>query len=103
MSRGSGFLFKKGLKKKREINQQYFKIVHLHFLKSEFNFRALEVVGRVSETQLQVSENYNFLMEVKALIVIHVVPSGQTIDQHSISIWLSSWCYMCTVHMHGKG
>ena len=41
---------------KREINQQDFKIVYLHFVN---NFHSLEVVNRVSETQLQVSGNSN--------------------------------------------
>ena len=44
----------KQVKDKRDIDQQYFKIVGLHFAKSEQFFC---VVDRVSETQLQVSEN----------------------------------------------
>ena len=44
------------LKIKCDINQQYLKTVNLHFVKSEF-FHSLEVVDRVSETQLQVDEN----------------------------------------------
>ena len=38
--------------KKREINEPDFKIVDLHFVKSNY-FHSLEVVDRVSETQLQ--------------------------------------------------
>ena len=41
---------------KYDINQQYLKTVDLLFVKSE-NFNSLEVVDRVSETQLQVGEN----------------------------------------------
>ena len=37
-------------------NQQDSKIVDLHFVN---NFHSLEVVDRVSETQLQVGENLN--------------------------------------------
>ena len=41
------------------MNQQDFKIVDPYFVKSEYNFPSLEVVDRVSETQLQGSENSN--------------------------------------------
>ena len=44
------------LKIKCDINQQYLKTVDLH-LSSLNNFHSLEVVNRVSETQLQVGEN----------------------------------------------
>ena len=44
------------LKIKCDINQQYLITVDLHFVKSEY-FHSLEVVDRVSETQLQVGEN----------------------------------------------
>ena len=40
---------------KHDINQQSFEIVSLHFVKSEL-FHPLEVVDRVSETQLKVGE-----------------------------------------------
>ena len=43
-------------KLKCDINQQYLKTVDLHFVKSN-NFHSLEVVDRVSETQLHVGEN----------------------------------------------
>ena len=43
------------LKIKYDINQQYLKTVDLHFVKSKLF--SLEVVDRVSETQLQVGEN----------------------------------------------
>ena len=43
---------------KCDINQQDLKRVDLHFGKFEF-FHSLEVVDRVSETQLQVGENSN--------------------------------------------
>ena len=46
------------LRIKRDINQQDFKIVDTHFSNLN-NFHSLEVVGRVSETQLQVGENSN--------------------------------------------
>ena len=46
------------LKVKRDINQQDFKIVDLH-LPNLNNFHLLEVVDRVSETQLQVGGNSN--------------------------------------------
>ena len=46
-------------KKKRDINQQYSKIVDLNFFSNLNNFHSLEVVDRVSETQLQVVENSN--------------------------------------------
>ena len=46
------------LKIKHDINQQDFKIDDLHFVKYEY-FHPLEVVDRVSETQIQVSENSN--------------------------------------------
>ena len=42
------------LKRKCDNNQQDFKIVDLHFVKS--NFHSLAVVNGVSETQLQVGE-----------------------------------------------
>ena len=47
------------LKLKRDINQQDFKIVDFHFVKSECQYycHPLEVVARVSETQLQVGDN----------------------------------------------
>ena len=45
------------LKIKCDINQQDLQTVYLHFLKFE-NFHSLEVVDRVSETQLQVGENF---------------------------------------------
>ena len=45
---------------KRDINQQDFKIVDFHHYMSNPNyFHSVEVVNRVSETQLQVSENCN--------------------------------------------
>ena len=44
------------LKVKRDTNEQDFKIVKLYFVKPD-NFHSLEVVDRVSETQLQVDEN----------------------------------------------
>ena len=37
------------------INLRYFKLVDLYFVKSEY-FSSLEVVDRVTETQLQVGE-----------------------------------------------
>ena len=40
---------------KYNINRQDFKIVDLNFVKSH----SLEIVDRVSETQLQVDENFN--------------------------------------------
>ena len=43
------------LKIKYDINQQYWKTF-------ENNFHSLENVDRVSETQLQVGENYDFLI-----------------------------------------
>ena len=46
------------LKIKCDINQQDLKRIDLHFVKMH-NFHALEVVDRVSETQLQVGENSN--------------------------------------------
>ena len=49
------------LKKKCDINQQDLKRVDLHFVKSEL-FSLIEVVDRVSETQLQVSENSNWII-----------------------------------------
>ena len=49
------------LKIKCDINQQDLKTIDLHFLKSE-NFHSLEVVDRVSETQLQVGENSNWII-----------------------------------------
>ena len=45
---------------KREMNHQDFKIVDLNFVKSE-SFLSLEVVNRVSETQLQGRGNSNKL------------------------------------------
>ena len=47
------------LKIKRDINQLYLKRVDIHFVKSESNFYSIEAVDRVSQTQLQVSENFN--------------------------------------------
>ena len=44
------------LKIRYDINQQYLKTVDLHFVNLN-NFHSLEVVDRVSETQLQVGEN----------------------------------------------
>ena len=46
------------LKIKCDINQQYLKTVDLH-LSNLNNFHSLEVVDRVSDTQLQVGENYS--------------------------------------------
>ena len=46
------------VKIKCDIIQQYLKTIHLHFVKLNLNnFNSLEVVDRVSETQLQVGEN----------------------------------------------
>ena len=42
-----------------DINQQDLKRVDLHFFSNLNNFLLLEVVDRVSETQLQVGENSN--------------------------------------------
>ena len=47
------------LKIKCDINQQDLKRVDLHFVK---NFHSLEVVDRISETQLQVGENSNWIV-----------------------------------------
>ena len=44
------------LKMKGDINQQYLKTV-TSILSNSNNFHSLEVVDRVSETQLQVGEN----------------------------------------------
>ena len=44
------------LKIKCGMNQQYLRSVDPHFVKSEI-FKSLEVVDRVSETQIQVGEN----------------------------------------------
>ena len=46
------------LKIKLDFNQQNLKIVDLHLIKSEY-FHSLEVVNRISETQLQVGKNSN--------------------------------------------
>ena len=46
------------LKIRCDINQQSLKIGRHHFVKKNF-FRSLEVVDRMSETQLQVSEKFN--------------------------------------------
>ena len=51
----------KKLKIKCKINQQYLNIFDLHFVKSD-NFHSLEVVDRVSETQLQVGENSDWII-----------------------------------------
>ena len=45
------------LKIKCDINRQYLKTVDLH-LSNLNNFHSLQVVDRVSETQLQVGENF---------------------------------------------
>ena len=47
------------VKIKRDINQQYFEIILLltSILSNVNNFQSLEIVDRVSETQLQVDEN----------------------------------------------
>ena len=50
------------LKLKRDINQQAFWIVDLIMLPHLNNFHSLEVVDRVSETQLQVSKNSNLII-----------------------------------------
>ena len=50
------------LKIKCDSNQQYLKTVDLHFVKSLNNFHSLEVVDRVSETQLQVGENSDWII-----------------------------------------
>ena len=50
--------FLKMLKIKYDINQQYLKTVDLH-LSNLNDYHSLEVVDRVSETQLQVGENLN--------------------------------------------
>ena len=56
------------LKIKCDINQQDLKRVDLYFVKSEY-FHLLEVVDRVSETQLQVDENFRLnSLAVKGLI-----------------------------------
>ena len=47
------------LKIKRELSQQDFKIVNLHFVKSELFCHTLEIVNSASETQFQASENFN--------------------------------------------
>ena len=48
------------LKIKRDINKHDFKLNLLTSILSNLNnFLSLEVVDRVSETQIQVSENYN--------------------------------------------
>ena len=46
------------LKAKPDLNQEDFTIGELH-LSNLNNFHSLELVNRVSETQLQVSENSN--------------------------------------------
>ena len=46
---------------KCEINKQDSKIIHPHLSKLN-NFHSLEVVDRVSETQLQVGENSNLMI-----------------------------------------
>ena len=46
------------LKIKRDSNQQNLNNVNLHFSNLD-NFHSLEVVDRVSETQLQVGGNFN--------------------------------------------
>ena len=46
---------------KCDINQQYLKTDDLHVVKSEY-FHSLEVEDRVSETQLQVSENLDWII-----------------------------------------
>ena len=53
--------FKHVTKIKCDINQQYLKTVDFHFAISRYlnNFHSLEVVDRVSETQLQGGENSN--------------------------------------------
>ena len=49
------------VKIKYDNNQQYLKTVDLHFVKSEY-FHSLEVVDRVSETQLLVGENSDLII-----------------------------------------
>ena len=49
------------LKMNYDINQQYLKTVDLHFSNLN-NFHSLEVVDRVSETQLQVGENSDWII-----------------------------------------
>ena len=51
---------------KPDINQQEFCIVDLHFAKP------LEVVNRVSETQLQVSENTNSFINLNLVSLIEI-------------------------------
>ena len=50
------------LKIKYDINQQDLKRVDLSILSNLNNFHSLEVVDRVSETQLQVGENSNWII-----------------------------------------
>ena len=49
------------LKIKCDINQQYLKTLDLH-LPNLNNFHSLEVVDRVSETQLQVDEKSDWII-----------------------------------------
>ena len=49
------------LKIKLDIIQQYLKIIELYFVNLN-NFHHLEAVDRVSETQLQVGENFNSII-----------------------------------------
>ena len=59
------------VKIKSDINQQDLKFADLHFFSNVDNFHSLEVVGRVSETQLQVGGNSDWIiLPVKGFITI---------------------------------
>ena len=67
---------------KRAINQQDLEIVDLYFSPSLNNFHSLEIVNRVSETQLHVDENSIFYLALKVLIQCFVLGSVLFVCSH---------------------
>ena len=61
------------------------------------NFHSLEVVDRISETQLQVGENSNLIIwRLKGFGWNIIGPASQPVAQHHISIGLMYrviWCF----------
>ena len=71
------------LKIKCDINQRDLKIGRRRFVKSDY-FHSLEVVDRVSETQLDMSENSNWFFFYDAYVCMDFPSSNQI----SICIYL---------------
>ena len=66
------------------------------------NFHSYKVVGRGSETQLQVGENLNFNVALYGVNCVHIdiMYTNKTMTQITLSLCMFTYTRSCTMRSH---